>query len=105
MARGRVSDPLAWVVRRIDGAPAALRERVEYWLASVSAEEAAERCAAAGRAALAHSLAGSSDRSSAGDVLAADALVTLALLAVADRDPARLAAVAAELRRSATPSA
>ena len=94
-----MSDPPAWEVPRIYGAPAALRERVELWLASVSEKAAAARCAAAGRAALAHSLAGSSDRSSAGDVLAADALVTLALLAVADREPTRLAEFARELRQ------
>ena len=90
---------MGWVAGRIQGAPRALLKRVEHWLASSGTTEPAERCAVAGRAALAHSLAGSSDRSSAGDVLAADALVTLALLAVADRQPARLAEFARELRQ------
>ncbi|HYC33936.1 MAG TPA: hypothetical protein VEB59_16720 [Gemmatimonadales bacterium] len=47
-------------------------------------------------------LAHPGDRSAALDLLAADALITLALLAQADRDPARLAEFAAGLIRAAS---
>jgi hypothetical protein len=58
-----------------------------------------ERLAAAGRRALALVEASPGDRASALDLLAADALVTLALLAQAETAPAALAAFArAELR-------
>jgi hypothetical protein len=53
-----------------------------------------ERLAAAGRRALALVERGPGDRASALDLLAADALITLALLAQAEQAPAGLAAFA-----------
>jgi hypothetical protein len=58
----------------------------------------ADQMAGAALAALGATLASSGDRSTALDLLAADALVTLALLARAESDPAHLAAFAVEIR-------
>ena len=56
-----------------------------------------EALAQAGRGALDQVLVHAGDRSVALDLLAADALVTLALLAQAERNPAGLASFAAEV--------
>ncbi len=65
----------------------------------------AESLAAAGRRALAGVVASpAADRSVALDLLAADALITLALLAEAERRPDRLGEFAAGLVRSAPPA-
>ncbi len=61
--------------------------------------------ASAGRAALARVLGRSGDRSVALDLLAADALVTLALLAQAEASPARLGEFAAAVLRDVSPAA
>jgi hypothetical protein len=61
--------------------------------------------AASGRRALDRVLARQGDRSVALDLLAADALVTLALLAQARRTPERLDAFAAALLRDGSPAA
>lgn len=59
-----------------------------------------EALAAAGRGALEEVLGHPGDRTIALDLLAADALVTLALLAQAQRNPAGLARFAAEMLRA-----
>jgi len=64
-----------------------------------------EAIAAAGRAALERVLVHPGDRTVALDLLAADALVTLALLVQAERDPGRLAGFAAEVLRAGAPAA
>ena len=58
-----------------------------------------------GRAALARVLGRSGDRSVALDLLAADALVTLALLAQAEAAPERLGEFAAAVLRDVSPAA
>jgi hypothetical protein len=61
--------------------------------------------AAAGRRALDQVLARAGDRSVALDLLAADALVTLALLAQAQTSPERLGEFAAAVLRDVSPAA
>lgn len=64
-----------------------------------------EALAASGRRALDRVLARAGDRSVALDLLAADALVTLALLAQAQQRPGRLDAFAAALLREGSAAA
>jgi len=65
----------------------------------------AEALAGSGRRALDRVLARSGDRSVALDLLAADALVTLALLAQAQTSPERLGDFAAAVLRDVSPRA
>ena len=65
----------------------------------------AESLAGAGRRALDRVLARAGDRSVALDLLAADALVTLALLAQAQTSPERLGDFAATVLRDVSPCA
>jgi hypothetical protein len=85
-----------WLEEQSRGAPEALRVRV---MSYVQGEGGAlpERLGRAARAALDAVLAHPGDRSVALDLLAADALVTLALKAQAARDPGELARFAGEL--------
>jgi hypothetical protein len=68
-------------------------------------EPSPEALAASGRRALERVVAREGDRSVALDLLAADALVTLALLAQAQQAPEELGAFAAALLRAAPPAA
>jgi hypothetical protein len=87
----------AWLDQHTAAAPPALQARVsEHALATADGPLPA-RLAAAGQAALARVLAHAGDRSVALDLLAADALITLALLAQAEGGPDQLAAFAASL--------
>jgi hypothetical protein len=70
-----------------------------------SASPSPDTLAASGRRALDRVLARAGDRSVALDLLAADALVTLALLAQAQQAPERLEAFAAEVLRDVSPAA
>lgn len=88
-----------WLDRHTRRAPAALRSRVLQYAGGATGDSA-ESLAAAGREALGVVLAHSGDRSAALDLLAADALITLALLAQADRHPERLGDFAAGLIRT-----
>lgn len=89
-----------WFAVHSAGAPAPLRDRAAHYLTAHPAPEPrAERLAEAAAAALAIVLSHPGDRSAALDLLAADALVTLALKARAAERPAELAEFAAELRR------
>jgi hypothetical protein len=98
MAGQRVTDAVAWFREQSSGAPAALSARAEAYLTrQAPAEELAVVLAAAAREALAATLASPGDRSVALDLLAADALVTLALKARAGTDPAGLGTFAREL--------
>lgn len=94
----------AWVERRTAGAPAALHARVRQWLRAAPEDPWPERLARAAGAALDRVIAGSGDRAVALDLLAADALVTLALEAQADEDPARLEAFARRMRPGGDPT-
>ena len=79
-----------WLDRHTSQAPAALRTRVrEHALAVGDDAPPAQALAEAGRRALDDVLNHPGDRSVALDLLAADALITLALLAQAQAAPAR----------------
>ena len=95
-----MSDAAAWLDQHTTGAPAALRDRVRHHAAAAPPESSiAETLARAGAAALAAVTARPGDRSVALDLLAADALITLALLEQAERDATRLGEFAADLLR------
>lgn len=87
-----------WAGRRAEGAPARLRDRTLAYLADPAAAGVPEALGAAGLQALDATIRMSADRSAALDLLAADALVTLALQAQAEADPAHLASFARTLR-------
>ena len=90
-----------WVRQQTSAGPARLRARVlECWDAAPSTASTAERLAEAGRRALAGVLAHPGDREAALDLLAADALITLALLARAEAAPGELGEFAAALVRA-----
>jgi hypothetical protein len=78
---------------------------LEHLAAAVPGAVTAESLAAAGRGALDRVLARAGDRSVALDLLAADALVTLALLAEAQTSPERLGDFAARVLRDVSPCA
>jgi hypothetical protein len=96
-AQDRVSSALAgWLDQHTARAPDALRRRVgEYAEAAPTNGGVADALARAGATALERVLAAPGDRSVALDLLAADALVTLALLAQAEHAPAALGRFAA----------
>ena len=91
----------SWFDRHTAAAPEVLRERAREYVdaAEPGAPTNAHALAAAGAAALVTVTAHPGDRSAALDLLAADALITLALLEQAERDPAGLGALAADLLR------
>lgn len=90
----------AWFAERTDGAPDALRERAAAFFRDADGADLVERLAVAGDHALGVATAARS-RDGALDLLAADALITLALLAAAERDPAGLDGAARRLRERA----
>lgn len=90
---------------RTAGAPAVLRARAAEFAAAAVARGAARPWAAAGEAALDAAIAAGTGRAAALDLLAADALITLALLEAAREDPASLGAVARALRERAAAAA
>ena len=93
-----------WLDRHASSAPDALRERVRHYAGSVTHRpDVATALAAAANAALGCVLVHPGDRSIALDLLAADALVTLALLAQAEAAPERLDAFADRLLRMHLP--
>jgi hypothetical protein len=79
-----------WLDRHTSQAPAALRDRVKEFALLAPGGSLAATLASAGHAALARVLSHSGDRSAALDLLAADALITLALQAQAEDAPDRL---------------
>ena len=93
-----------WLERHTAAAPPALRARVrEHALAGSSEGPVPVMLAAAGIRALDRVVAHPGDRSVALDLLTADALVTLALLAQAQDGPAELGAFASSLLQAARP--
>jgi hypothetical protein len=94
-----------WLDRHTSHAPTALRQRVKEYALSAYAGAHAESLAAAGQSALDRVLSHSGDRSAALDLLAADALITLALLAQAEAAPDRLEEFATSVLRTAQPDA
>jgi len=99
-----VNDTRRWLDRHTANAPPVLRSRVLRYADTPMRGELATHLADAGVRALAEVEAHPGDRSAALDLLAADALVTLALLAQAQQDPSGLHRFAGELLHSATTS-
>ncbi|HEY4321859.1 MAG TPA: hypothetical protein VGM77_11865 [Gemmatimonadales bacterium] len=91
----------SWVTQATAGAPAALRVRAGEFFEATNGD-LIDRLAAAGGAALAAASDRAGGRAAALDLLAADGLITLALLATAQRAPAELGQVAERLRQQAT---
>lgn len=94
-----------WVDRHTTRAPVALRLQVGRYARSVTGATRPEALAAAGQAALTRVLSHPGDRSAALDLLAADALITLALLAQAEDAPERLEDFAKAVLRASRPDA
>lgn len=90
-----------WLDRHTSQAPAALRVRVREFAFAAAGETRATTLALAGQAALDRVLSHAGDRSAALDLLAADALITLALQAQAQDAPERLEEFATSLMRTA----
>jgi cytosine/adenosine deaminase-related metal-dependent hydrolase len=96
---------LEWLEQRSHDAPAPLRERALWYLREATAGSTPDALAAASLRALETTLRSGTDRGVALDLLAADALVTLALQAKAEADPSALAGFARRLRKEAVGSA
>ena len=93
-----------WLERHTASAPLPLRARVlDHALATPVADTLPAVLARAGREALEQVVQHPGDRSVALDLLAADALITLALLAQAQDAPAELGAFAASRLRDVRP--
>jgi hypothetical protein len=100
-----VSDLARWLESHTAEAPAALRARVREQALSTSPEdELPTRLARAGQATLERVAGHTGDRSVALDLLAADALITLALLAQAQRAPEGLEAFATTVLQAVRPT-
>jgi hypothetical protein len=97
-----VADDATWFAAASAGAPAALRDRAAFFLERASGEDLTQRLASAGQSALANATSAAPDRATALDLLAADSLITLALLATSQQSPGDLGTVAASLRARAT---
>lgn len=94
-----------WLDRHTSQAPMALRARVREYALAAPGGTRANTLAAAGQSALTCVLSHPGDRSAALDLLAADALITLALQAQAEDAPARLEEFATALLRITRPDA
>jgi hypothetical protein len=99
-----VSALVDWLDEHTAAAPPALRARVREHARGASPDSVPAALAAAGLRALDGVVAHPGDRSVALDLLAADALITLALLAQAQRAPSELAAFAAAILHAVPPA-
>ncbi len=90
----------AWFAAQLNGAPQELAARARDFVAASGGAVDADALAAAGRRALDRAVGSAPDRRAALDLLAADALVTLALAAAVESAPDRLVAFASALRRA-----
>lgn len=100
----RLGSLSVWLEQHTGSAPEALRDRVREYAGEVVAQpDVATALALAGDRALAKVLAHPGDRSVALDLLAADALVTLALLAQVEAAPDGLEDFAERLLRMHLP--
>lgn len=79
-----------WVDQHTRQGPAALRVRVHQYFQESTSTTLPERLAVAAQTALDQVLSHPGDRSAALDLLSADALITLALLAQAEQAPDQL---------------
>ena len=93
---GRLTE--GWLAARLAGAPNELAQRASEFVGDVRSPTTPEALSLAARRALDAALARPADRGAALDVLAADALVTIALAAQVETDPAGLERFARELR-------
>lgn len=89
-----------WLDRHTGQAPTALRARVVQYALAASGPSLAQGLVAASQTALDRALSHPSDRSGALDLLAADALITLALLAQAETAPDSLEELAISILAS-----
>jgi len=89
-----------WLDQHTSQGPPALQSRVQQYAHAASDASLPDRLASAAQAALAHVLTHPGDRSVALDLLAADALITLALLAQAETAPEELEAFASSVLRA-----
>lgn len=96
-----MTDPDQWFTEHTGAVPAELVARARGYFDQVTAEPLGTRLASAGERALASAIAAGGDRTAALDLLAADALVTLALLERAERDPDSLGSAAEAIRKRA----
>ena len=100
-----MSQLVGWVEQRSAVAPPALRARALEYVRQNPAGSAPDALARAAGQALAEVEQHPGDRSAALDLLAADALITLSLLAQAEQEPAGLAQFASSLLDEALPAA
>jgi hypothetical protein len=89
-----------WLDRHTSQAPTALRARVEQYARALPGSSLTESLVAASHTALDRALSHTGDRSGALDLLAADALITLALLAQAEAAPQDLEELAISILHS-----
>jgi len=90
-AGGQLTPLLDWLDQHTAGAPPVLGERARHFVTSVAADPScAAALASAATAALDTVARQPEGRAAALDLLAADALITLALLAQSEADPSRL---------------
>ena len=94
-----------WLDRHTSQAPAALRARVREYALAATGQNRASALATAGQSALDRVLSHPGDRSAALDLLAADALITLALQAQAQDAAEGLEEFAASVLRITRPHA
>ncbi len=97
-------DAERWFVERTTGAPERLRHAAMVWWERTPPAALGERLTRAGQQALNAAIDSGATRAAALDLLAADALITLALLAAAETDARSLAVAAATARRVVTPA-
>jgi hypothetical protein len=95
---------VGWLEGHTSQAPPVLRARVLEYVAAASGPSLPDALAAAAQTALARVLSHSGDRSVALDLLAADALITLALLAQAESAPEQLEQFAVSVLQARQPS-
>ena len=94
---------LTWLDVRTSQAPPALRSRVRHYAELAEEPPLPDALASAAHSALGRVLSHPGDRSVALDLLAADALITLALLAQAEAAPDRLEDFAISVLQSRLP--
>jgi hypothetical protein len=97
--------PGDWLGRHTSQAPTALRDRVGEYALAAFGPTPVSALAAAAQSALARVLSHPGDRTAALDLLAADALITLALQAQAEDAPEQLEEFAISVLRTARPDA
>jgi hypothetical protein len=90
-----------WLDQHTSQAPAALATRVREYATQSPGTSLPHVLASAGQAALRQALSHPGDRSTALDLLAADALITLALLAQAEAGPDHLEEFATSVLQAA----